>query len=328
MNLLPAKYYSHGKLLLTGEYLVMFGAKSLAVPVNFGQSMLVEENCTKKLNWKAYIQNEEWFIAELLLPDLEVLTACDRNKVLFLTKVLNEARNINPYFLNTDKGFEVTTRLDYPQQWGLGSSSTLISNIAKWAEIDAMQLNKNISEGSGYDIACATADGPILYQLKNDLPYWSHVTFFPAFRNQLYFVFLGKKQDTSNSIIHFKKNYQFHPSDVTYISTLTMQLLHAGTLEKAILTIDRHESFLSALLGIETVKNTFFDDFHGSIKSLGAWGGDFALVASEKTFDEVKRYFNSKGFNTVLKFEEMVLQPDIPSFIFAQDGIQNNSGPM
>ncbi|MEQ3661167.1 MAG: GHMP kinase, partial [Flavobacterium sp.] len=35
-------YYSNGKLLLTGEYVVLDGAKALAVPTKFGQSLSIE----------------------------------------------------------------------------------------------------------------------------------------------------------------------------------------------------------------------------------------------------------------------------------------------
>jgi len=38
---------------------------------------------------------------------------------------------------------------------GLGSSSTLIVNISKWANVDPFQVHKLISKGSGYDIAAS-----------------------------------------------------------------------------------------------------------------------------------------------------------------------------
>ena len=39
MNLETSKYYSHGKLLITGEYTVLYGAAALALPAKFGQVM-------------------------------------------------------------------------------------------------------------------------------------------------------------------------------------------------------------------------------------------------------------------------------------------------
>ena len=37
-----SRYSSHGKFLLTGEYLVLKGALALALPLKLGQSMTVE----------------------------------------------------------------------------------------------------------------------------------------------------------------------------------------------------------------------------------------------------------------------------------------------
>lgn len=301
------KYYSHGKLLLTGEYLVMFGAKSLAVPVNFGQEMVVEIVSSPKLTWKACIQNELWFTAEIDLLRLSFLNSSDEKRTSSLLEVLIAAKKLNPTFLSGENGFSVTTRLNYPQQWGLGSSSTFIANVAQWARVDAMQLNSLISEGSGYDIACTQANSPILYQLKNKTPYWHEVNFMPSFRNHLYFLYLGKKQDTLSSIINFRKDYKLNEQDITFISGVTMKLLTAGTLKEAIELLDLHESFVSQLLKVEPVKRSFFNDFNGTVKSLGAWGGDFALVATELDFDEVKQYFENKGFGTLFKFDEMIL---------------------
>ena len=34
-------FYGHGKLLLTGEYAVLDGAKALSIPTRFGQSLEV-----------------------------------------------------------------------------------------------------------------------------------------------------------------------------------------------------------------------------------------------------------------------------------------------
>ena len=35
-------YYSNGKLLITGEYLVLDGAEALALPTKFGQNLIIE----------------------------------------------------------------------------------------------------------------------------------------------------------------------------------------------------------------------------------------------------------------------------------------------
>ncbi|MBK8672865.1 MAG: hypothetical protein IPN93_07720 [Bacteroidetes bacterium] len=71
--------------------------------------------------------------------------------------------------------------------------------------------------------------------------------------------------------------------------------------------IEKHEEIISTYLGIEKIKSLYFSDFFGSIKSLGAWGGDFVMAVSEKNEKETKAYFNKKGYSTILKWNEMVL---------------------
>ena len=61
-------YYSNGKLLITGEYLVLDGALSLALPTTYGQSLTVNPIKLSKLLWKSIdCNNEIWFENELSL---------------------------------------------------------------------------------------------------------------------------------------------------------------------------------------------------------------------------------------------------------------------
>lgn len=42
------------------------------------------------------------------------------------------------------------------------------------------------------------------------------------------------------------------------------------------------------------------------VKSLGAWGGDFVLVSNDLDMDYVKKYFQSKGYNNIISFNDMI----------------------
>ena len=56
------RLYSHGKLLLTGEYVVLDGAQSLAIPTSYGQSLTVKPIDESKLIWKSLDENNNlWF---------------------------------------------------------------------------------------------------------------------------------------------------------------------------------------------------------------------------------------------------------------------------
>ena len=60
-------FYSNGKLLLTGEYFVLDGAKSLAVPTNCGQDLTVEPIKESQLIRKSYSNTGEcWLSAKLV----------------------------------------------------------------------------------------------------------------------------------------------------------------------------------------------------------------------------------------------------------------------
>ena len=170
-----SRSYSNGKLLLTGEYVVLDGAKSLAVPTKFGQDLIIEKIKEPQLVWGSFTNTGEcWFEAVFDLPKLRLVNATfnsdKEGSAEFIAETLQEilqaARSLNPNFLNSENGFVVKTNLTFPQNWGLGSSSTLINNIASWAKVDAFKLLWNSFKGSGYDIACAQNDSPIFYQKR------------------------------------------------------------------------------------------------------------------------------------------------------------------
>ena len=53
-----------------------------------------------------------------------------------------------------------------------------------------------------------------------------------------------------------------------------------------------------------TVKECLFPDYKGTVKSLGAWGGDFVLAISET--EDIPNYFLSKGFDICIPYDEIV----------------------
>ena len=69
--------------------------------------------------------------------------------------------------------------------------------------------------------------------------------------------------------------------------------------------MNQHEATISQYLGIPTVKERLFADFKGTIKSLGAWGGDFVLAISET--EDVPAYFVSKGYPICISYAEMII---------------------
>ena len=220
-----------------------------------------------------------------------------------LQKILLEARKLNPNFLVSSIGYEVTTALNFPREWGLGTSSTLINNIALWAKIDAYTLLWNAFSGSGYDIACAQNNSPITYQLKNHNPIVQTVAFNPSFKNDLYFVHLNQKQNSREGIVQYRRKDFNTFSAISQINSITQRILTCTRLSQFDKLLTKHEAILSEILGIPTVKERLFPEYKGAIKSLGAWGGDFILATGNKTTPD---YFKEKGYAIVIPYSKMV----------------------
>ncbi|WP_430928493.1 GYDIA family GHMP kinase [Polaribacter marinivivus] len=307
------EFYSNGKLLLTGEYLVLDGAKALALPTKFGQNLIVEKIAEPQLIWGSFTNTGDcWFEAVFDLPKLRLVSATFNSDkegsadfiAETLLEILEEAKNLNPNFLNVDGGYIVKTKLTFPRNWGLGSSSTLINSIASWAKVDAFKLLWNSFKGSGYDIACAQNNTAIFYQIKDKNPIIEQFNFNPIFKENLFFVFLNKKQDSKEGIAKFRESKKDFSVELKRISELTEAFLVAESLQDFEKLIIEHEQIISSIIKIKPFKEKLFSDYFGEIKSLGAWGGDFVMVTgNEKT----PSYFKNKGFEIVISYSEMIL---------------------
>ncbi|MCA0959054.1 GHMP kinase [Muricauda ruestringensis] len=299
------EFYSNGKLLLSGEYAILDGALGLAIPTSYGQSLQVTPNTSGFLDWTSLDLNKNvWFSAQLDLTNLNVVATSDKSMANTLKTLLLEANAQNPLLLTDSEGFKIETHLTFPRNWGLGTSSTLINNLAQWARVDAYQLLWNAFGGSGYDIACAQTNSPLVYQLKNNKPKVESIAFDPYFKESLYFVHLNQKQSSKKAIANYREQ-QFDTSElVKKITDLTRAMIGATTLSDFELFMDRHETVLSAILKMTPVKERLFPDYYGTIKSLGAWGGDFILATGD---EKSISYFKSKGYNTVIPYSKMVL---------------------
>jgi len=308
-------FYSSGKLLLTGEYVVLDGALALAVPTKFGQSLVVEEIEASTITWKSFDEQQQvWFEEVFHFENNEISRQARNDSEISnrLLEILQAAQELNPEFLKDQKGYQITTLLEFPKNWGLGTSSTLIHNIANWANVDAYQLLDKTFGGSGYDIACAQNTSAITYQLHNseisrqahnDRRTVNEVPFNPVFKEHLYFVHLNKKQNSRDGIAQYKKNNANIEIAISEIDQITEDMITCKTLEAFDLLMEKHEQIISGIIHLKPVKEVLFNDFNGSIKSLGAWGGDFVLVSSKTN---PTAYFKDKGFDTILAFDEMV----------------------
>jgi len=303
-------YYAHGKLLLTSEYGVLDGALGLAIPTKYGQKMHIKQTRKSDLFWKSYDQeNNEWFSAQISLYDFSPVKTTDDDKAAYLKKVLKGAVRLNSEFLSKWNGFDVKTELEFDRAWGLGSSSSMIYLVAEWAKVNPLLLHFEVSKGSGYDVAAAGADLPITYELGDESVNYKEVDFNPTFRKNLYFIYLNQKTDSKIAIEHYFKKAKQKKTLVKKLTAITEAVLACKSCSKFVELIKEHEALISEHLSLETVtKRLGFNNFDGGVKSLGAWGGDFILAASEAGEDYVKAYFAEKGYTTFIPYNEMILE--------------------
>jgi len=297
-------YHANGKLLLAGEYLVLHGARAIALPLKLGQQMEVSENeASESLDWTAFYRNESWFKCQLNPADFSVLITTDPDKANTLTRIFQTIRQLNPGFF-PKAGTQLKTVLESNPEWGFGSSSTLVSLLAQWAGVDPFELNELIFKGSGFDIACATAEGPIFYTKGNPV---QRVRLEYPFAGRLYFIYSGQKKPTRADVSAFLKKGKPSSHIISAVSDLSEEFAKCVSQEEFNRLIGVHEKLIGDLLGKIPVKQEFFADFAGAIKSLGAWGGDFYLISSELPVSEIKNYFGNKGMKTMFHWRDLIL---------------------
>ena len=320
-------YKSNGKLLLTGEYLVLKGATALALPLKLGQSLDVEalEENNNLIYWNAYKKStingqqttdivhdpQPWFSVILDKNDFGIIKTDDKDKAERLSNIMSKVKSLNENIFNDSHDYKFNTLLDFDPQWGLGSSSTLINNVSEWAEINPYKLLDYTFKGSGYDIACAKSNEPIFYTVNSQQSTDNGriieiANFNPEFKDNLYFVYQGHKQSSANEVKAFLDKNKDYTDEVLSISEISKIMPQIQTLRDFCYFIKIHEEIMATCLERKRLRK-YFSDFEGEMKSLGAWGGDFFIAATEWDDRKVKDYFENKGLNVIFKYKDIVL---------------------
>ena len=297
------RYYSPGKLLITAEYAVLDGAKALAIPTKLGQSLEVSAHNPRTIRWKALKESGElWFEAHFIWEEGKWIAQTDGLQSETLQQIFQTVRQLNPESLDPKTGYDIITQLEFPTDWGLGSSSTLINNVANWCNVSAFKLQDAVFGGSGYDIASAKSQGPLFYTKTEQGPVVEPVQLQWPFTEQLYFLHLKEKQNSRASISGYRQR-SIQKDQLKALSKMTDQFAGCTDLDSFVELMNHHEELIAQLTGLVPVQKRLFADFHGQIKSLGGWGGDLVLVASST---DPTAYFMEKGYPTVLSYAQLI----------------------
>ena len=297
-------FRSNGKILLCSEYLVLEGAKAIALPSKLTQDLEVTKCEDKIIQWQSFDEkNDLWFEEKFYLIGSDLKYRSKKNKtsekILLLFKYLLKTKDVNDIL-----GNKFLTKLNFKREWGLGTSSTFVNNLAKWAMVDPYKLLFSAFKGSGYDIACCDIKNPIFFQKKQNSISINNVSFNPPFIENLYLVYLEKKQNTQNSIINYfniKSDRKYLIEKANFISEEIIKCKDLNQFEDLIV---EHENIIGSATSQEPIQQSIFSSYReGRIKSLGAWGGDFILVTSK---NNDLSFFKNKGYNTILKLSDLV----------------------
>jgi len=299
------KYYANGKLLISGEYLILNGALALATATKHKQSLFFDNNNCKIIHWKSFDNDGSlWFEGEFKSVGFHIIKTSNKDIGQKLSILLKTAFELSAQ--NKILSGNITTQLDFSRLWGLGTSSTLSSLIAQLFKINAIDLHFATSNGSGYDVACANCNSAITYKLsdKNKTTIVP-IIWNPSFKNNIFFVYLNKKQDSNIQVERFRdktSNIELQEQIIS-ISNITKNIIECQYLKEFEYLITKHEEILSLILKTKTIKDKLFEDYNGAIKSLGSWGGDFVLATGNISNRE---YFKKKGYNTILEFDKLI----------------------
>lgn len=297
-------FKSNGKILLCSEYLVLEGAKAIALPSRLTQDLQVSKCQNKLIEWQSVDENNDlWFEEKFYFSGSNLKYDSKKNKtsekILILFKYLLKTKNVNDIL-----GNKFLTKLNFKREWGLGTSSTFVNNLAKWAKTDPYKLLFSAFNGSGYDIACCDVKNPILFQKKQNSISIENIIFSPPFIENLYLVYLEKKQNTQTSIINYFNIKSDRKDLIEKVNFITEEIIKCKDLNQFEDLIVEHENIIARATSQEPIQQSVFPTYsQGKIKSLGAWGGDFVLVTSK---NNDLSFFKNKGYNTILKLSDLV----------------------
>ena len=283
---------ANGKLLITGEYFVLDGAKALAFPTRYGQSLTV--TTSPDFSWKSYDH----------LNSLWLTISNNRTSSEIEKKLLEILESIDGFEMNNS--FEM--KMDFPRKWGLGSSSTLIALLADYFKVNPYELNNKMFQGSGYDRACAFSKTPILYSNQDKYsPKIDSAQISDNIKQYCYFAYLNKKQDSREGINLYKKLGKDKSEFIEEISIITAELIEKQNLQDWIYLLGKHEEIISSSLSLPRAADTILKGLPFFSKSLGAWGGDFVMIVTEANYESVKTDLTKIGLENIFTFSELLV---------------------
>lgn len=285
--------------MLCGEYAVTIGVEALALPVSLGQWMYVWEFDSPgggdRLIWEAKEKDGSTWLNESFALPLETMEAeteksseRDRSREVLHSMLSMVAEG----FWKTGKSYRIETQLEFERSSGLGSSSTMVANFARFAGLDAQKVQQKVLGGSGYDVAVAELGKGLVFWKNAEVANWDAWKLSADLTSKWKIVFLGKKQNSRNALADVKvKLMEMEKDDflMHQLQQVCAAVKMANQVPMLEAGLEMWQAILAMSLGLETPYQHFkFQPSKGGLcKWLGAWGGDMLLI--NDVFEESER---------------------------------------
>ena len=285
--------------MLCGEYAVIVGVEALALPVSLGQWMYVWEFDSPgggdRLIWEAKEKDGSTWLNESFALPLETMEAeteksseRDRSREVLHSMLSMVAEG----FWKTGKSYRIETQLEFDRSSGLGSSSTMVANFARFAGLDAQKVQQKVLGGSGYDVAVAELGKGLVFWKNAEVANWDAWKLSADLTSKWKIVFLGKKQNSRNALADVKgKLMEIEKDDflMHQLQQVCAAVKMANQVPMLEAGLEMWQAILAMSLGLETPYQHFkFQPTKGGLcKWLGAWGGDMLLI--NDVFEESER---------------------------------------
>ena len=285
--------------MLCGEYAVTIGVEALALPVSLGQWMYVWEFDSPgggdRLIWEAKEKDGSTWLNESFALPLETMEAeteksseRDRSREVLHSLLSMVAEG----FWKTGKSYRIETQLEFDRSSGLGSSSTMVANFARFAGLDAQKVQQKVLGGSGYDVAVAELGKGLVFWKNAEVANWDAWKLSADLTSKWKIVFLGKKQNSRNALADVKgKLMEIEKDDflMHQLQQVCAAVKMANQVPMLEAGLEMWQAILAMSLGLETPYQHFkFQPTKGGLcKWLGAWGGDMLLI--NDVFEESER---------------------------------------
>ena len=288
--------------MLCGEYAVLCGALAIAFPTKFRQCMEVEyREGSGNVHWQSYdFEGFQWLRCSFH-PNDDCSTHPLKNVLNPIMAMLRYVQQQKPDAMPADQDITFRVKASFRKEWGLGSSSALIANIARWSGVDPWELMQLSFPGSGYDVAVAFHGKALMYKIDSGHRNIRFLDYVPAWLDDFRVVFTGKKVNSRDSVNENRSMFHKLEPHVEELDRIAMGLLTADSCQEACALLQRYESILSRELEMEPGAR-LFPAYTGTIKSLGAWGGDAILVEYRPgEFEEVFQNLISFNFDDIIQ---------------------------